>query len=198
MSQENAYVDPREKVDFEIEPGMVFVDTRPEQSSSDDPREVVIDYADREGGVVFIDTEGDTDRDEVYMHDSYSTFEENIGAGRYKPKRDDAGNVVRKGRFGQIYRLLEQYEADGGRKASHKAEAIEEVLEILTEDVPADHNDTILFDEIDGIGSKAADALRDHGFSTKGDVRNASRDQIEDVPYMGAKNTDNLLDWVEA
>lgn len=191
MSQENGYVDPREKVSFEIEPGMVFKDTR-----LDEPREIVIDYADRKGGVKFIDTEGDSERDEVYMTDSYSTFEELVGAGRYKPVRDDDGRIVRKGRFGQVERLKEQYEEDGGRKATHKAEAIEEVLNILHDDVPEDHNDTIPLEDIDGVGSKAAQALRNSGFTTKGDVRNASREQIEDVPYMGQKNTDALLDYV--
>jgi hypothetical protein len=190
MSQGN-YADPREKVSFEIEPGMVFMDTR-----FDEPREIVIDYADRKGGVKFIDTEGDADRDEVYMMDSYSTFEANVGAGRYKPKRDESGEIVRKGWMGQIHRLKEQYEEDGGRTASHKAEAIEEVLSIIVDDTPADHNDTVPFEDINGVGSKAADALRSSGFSTKGDVRNASKQQIEDVPYMGTKNTENLLEYV--
>lgn len=191
MSQGNPFVDPREKVDFEIELGMVFLDTR-----YDEPHEVIIDYADREGGVKFIDTEGDSERDEVYLMDSYSTFESNVGAGRYKPKRDESGEIVRKGWMGQIHRLKEQYEQDGGRKAEHKAEAIEEVLSIITDDVPADHNDTVPFEDINGIGSKAANALRGHGFSTKGDVRNASQTQIEEVPYMGTKNTEALLDYV--
>lgn len=190
MSQGN-FSDPREKVSFEIEAGMVFKDTR-----YDEPREVVIDYADRKGGVRFIDTQGDAERDEVYLMDSYSTFESNVGAGRYKPVRDEDGRIVRKGRFGQVERLKEQYEEDGGRKAKHKAEAIQEVLDILHDDVPEDHNDTVPFEDIDGVGDAAADALRSNGFSTKGDVRNASREQIEDVPYMGQKNTDNLLDYV--
>lgn len=190
MSQENAFTDPREKVPFEIEPGMVFMDTRP-----DDPRELVIDYADRRGGIRYIDTEGDVDRDEVYLMDSYATFEANVGAGRYKPKRDESGDIVRKGWMGQIHRLKEQYEG-GGRKAQHKAEAIDEVIDIIVDDVPDDHNDTVPFDDIDGIGQQAADALRGHGFTTKGDVRNASREQIKDVPYMGSKNTGNLLEYV--
>jgi len=190
MSQAN-YADPRENVSFEIEAGMVFMDTR-----YDEPREVVIDYADRKGGVKFIDTEGDEERDEVYMMDSYSTFEANVGAGRYKPKRDESGEIVRKGWMGQIHRLKEQYEQRDGRTATHKAEAIDEVLSILTDDVPADHNDTVAFEDIEGIGDAAADALRANGFSTKGDVRKASREQIESVPYMGSKNTDALLDSV--
>ena len=191
MSQGNEYVDPREKVDFEIEPGMVFMDTRPSE-----PREIIIDYASREGGVKFIDTEGDDRRDEVYFSDSYSTFEQLVGSGRYKPVRDDDGNIVRKGRFGQIENLKAQYEEKDGRTAAHKAEAIQEVLDILHDDVPADHNDTVPFEDIDGVGSKAASALVNSGFTTKGDVRSASREQIEDVPYMGSKNTDALLDYV--
>lgn len=191
MSQTNDYVDPREQVDFDIQPGMVFLDTRP-----DEPREIVVEYADRDGGVIFIDTEGDVDRDEVYMRSNYEAFEKNVGSGRYKPKRDDDGDIVHKGRFGQIRRLKEQYEQQDGRTATHKAEALDEVLTILTDDVPADHNETVPFETIDGIGSAAADALRANGFSTKGDVRNASREQIEDVPYMGQKNTDALLEYV--
>jgi hypothetical protein len=190
MSQAN-FADPREKVSFEIEAGMVFRDTR-----YDEPREIIIDYADREGGIRFIDTHGDTDRDEVYLMDSYDTFESNVGAGRYEPVRNEAGRIVRKGRFGQVERLKEQYEDSEGRTASHKAEAIQEVLDILHDDVPDDHNDTVPFEDIDGVGDAAAKALRSNGFSTKGDVRNASRDQIEDVPYMGQKNTDALLDYV--
>lgn len=190
MSQEN-YADPREKVPFEIEPGMVFMDTR-----YDEPREVVIDYADRKGGVKFIDTEGDEERDEVYMMDSYSTFEANVGAGRYQPRRDESGDIIRKGWMGQIHRLKEQYEQDGGRTASHKAEGIEEVLSIITDSVPADHNDTVPFEDISGVGSKAADAMRASGFTTKGDIRNASQSQIEDVSYMGTKNTKNVMEYV--
>lgn len=192
MTDANTFVDPREDVDFEIGPGMVFHDMR-----YDDGRELVVEYADRDGGVRYVDTSGDVDNDVVYRFDDYATFEENVGAGRYTPVRDDTDEIVRKGWMGQIHRLKAQYEETDGRTAAHKAEAIEEVLEIITEDVPDDHNETVPFEDIDGIGQQAASALRNNGFATKGDVRAAGREQIESVPYMGEKNTDNLLEYIQ-
>lgn len=186
----DTYVDPRENVDFEIEPGMVFTDTSRE-------RTIVIDYADRDGGIIFVDEEGDAERDEVYMRDSYADFEAEIGAGRYRPKRREDGTIVRNGWVGQIYTLKEQYEKQSGRTAAHKVEAIEEVLDVITDDVPPDHNESVDFEAIDGIGQKAADALRANGFRTKGDVRSASTAQLMDVPYMGESNTENLLQVVD-
>jgi len=192
MSQETEYIDPRESVSFDIEPGMVFTDDR-----ADDEREVVIDYAERDGGVIFIDTEGDVNRDVVYLYDDYDSFEGEVGAGRYTPVRTESGKIERRNRFGQIHDLLDRYESSDGRTESHKAEAIQEVLDILIDDVPDDHNETIPLEDIDGIGNAGAQSLRDNNITTKGDVRSTSTEELQSLPYMGEKNTANLEAYVE-
>ena len=192
MSQAN-YTDPREQVGFDIEPGMVFHDTR-----GGDSTEIVITTADRNTDTLaYLDTEGDRNRDCTHNIGVYHQFEGQIGAGRYEPVRDETGDIERRRWMGQIYDLLDTYESRDGRTADHKAEAIQEVIDIIVDDVPADHNDTVDFVDVDGIGEGAAKALRANGFTTKGDVRSATKDEISDVPYMGAKNTERLMDRIE-
>lgn len=192
MSQANQFTDPRENVSYEIQPGMVFNDHRP-----DEPREIVVEYAERGGGVRMKDLEGDANRDVVYLMDTYDAFEAEIGAGRYTPVTDDDGTIQYKGWMGQIKRLKDEYDNTDSRIADHKAEAISEVIDIIEDDMPDDHNDTIPHQEISGIGSKAAQSLINAGYKTKGDVRNASKSDLTDVPNIGSGNADNLMEYCE-
>lgn len=193
MSQQTQNYDPRASLDYEIEPGMVFRDTR---CSGDDDRRLVVEYAHTRGGVVFIDQEGDDRRDEIYMIEPHETFASWVGDGRLELVTED-DSVVYEGRYGRVRRLRDRYDEADGRTSSHKVEAIEEVLEILTDDVPEDHNDPVDFESIGGIGASAASALRSRGIRTRGDVREAGREQIESIPHMGTKNTTNLLERVD-
>jgi len=192
MSQANQFTDPRENVSYEIQPGMVFKDHRP-----DEPREIVIEYATRGGGVRMKDMEGDANRDVVYLMDTYDSFEAEVGAGRYTPVTDGSGNIEYRGWMSQLKDLKDEYGQSDTRTGSHKAEAIEEVIEIIEDDVPDDHNETIPHQDISGIGSKAAQSLINAGYKTKGDVRRASKSDLTDVPNIGSGNADNLMEYCE-
>lgn len=176
----------------ELKAGYVFVDTR-----YDPPRRHIIDYVDADGGVVFIDTDGASSAEEVYQFTPYTMFRSNVDSGRYKLCRTDENEPIRAGRYGRLNDLLEQYSNASGRKPTHKAEALEEALDILHNNIPEDHTEDVDFLSVNGIGEQAAEALTKSGFTTKGDVRGVSRERLLDVPYMGEQNVSNLLEHIE-
>lgn len=120
-------------------------------------------------------------------------FREKCKFGEYKPVDDGGvgGPLVR------MRNEMERFEESDGRTAMHKAEALRDLFGTMENtDVPADHSEPVDFESISGIGSKAAQSLRSNGFRTKGDVREAERESIVELPYMGEKNTDALQERV--
>lgn len=181
MSQET-FADPRSEITHPIEPGQLYAD-------------------DRTGDELCIVYEAD---DAVLLHDTESewhrlerrrAFEEHVGSDRYELiGSDDA--AVASSAVQLLSELQAQYDSEDGRTAAHKASALSEALELVEHGGRPDDNDVIDFETVDGIGSQAASSLRKAGYTTKGDVRSATKDEISDLDYMGQKNTDALLDHV--
>jgi hypothetical protein len=194
MSQETVY-DPREDVEYEIMVGQQYLDT-----SSDSSLVLAYVYDDY---YLFRDESGDSYDDRIFRSEPEDMVVKKIAAGTYELQVED-GEPVYDGVVGDIHELLDHYESEDGRTAAHKAEAVGEVLDLfggadpggVVDDLPDDHNEMVEFEEIGGIGSKAAQHLRHEGYKTKGDVRDADRSDLIDVPLMGESNTDNLLDHV--
>ena len=55
-----------------------------------------------------------------------------------------------------------------------------------------DRHETMDFTDIDQVGQKAAEALQSNGYTTKGDIREASDEQLLEVPYIGETNLANI------
>lgn len=182
MSQANTPVDPRSNIAHPLDTGQVYEDER----SGD---ELVLVFLSEDAALL-----KDDDRHRL---ETRKIFESNVGSGRYDLQANADGSASTSSKLKKLERLLDQYKDESGRTANHKAEALSEAIELIENNGRPDDNDVVPFEEIDGIGSKAASALRASGLSTKGDVRSSSRDEIVDTAYMGEKNTDALLQYVE-
>lgn len=182
MSQET-YYDPRSEITHPIEPGQLYADDR----TGD---ELCIVY-EAEDAVLLRDTQS-----EGHRLESRRAFEEHVGSDRYElvgsNDAEAASSAVQ-----LLSDLHDQYDSQDGRTAAHKSEALSEAIELVEHGGRPDDNDVVDFESIDGIGEAAAKALRANGFTTKGDVRAASKDEITEVPYMGQKNTERLCNEVE-
>jgi len=175
----------------QLEPGVIFTDDR-----DTDDTTYILDYIDPDGGVIFIDTTGDDRRDEVYHYEPYLSFVSNVGNGRYNIQRDESGQPMYGGRLGRLREMKSTYEESGGRTAAHKAAAIDEALQVLNGETPDDYTEPVEFTTVRGVGEKAAQALRDRNIETRGDVRNLTVEELCEIPYMGEKNSQRLLDHV--
>jgi len=182
MSQETGVVDPRSEVAHPLDTGQVYEDKR----SGD---ELVLVFLSEDAALLKDDSR--------HRLETRRQFESNVGGGRYDLQADADGTASTSAKLKKLQRLLDQYEDESGRTASHKVEALEEAIELVENNGQPDDNETIDFEEINGIGSGAASKLVAAGYRTKGDVRSATAEEIEDVPLMGASNTQNLIEHVE-
>jgi len=144
----------------------------------------------------------------------------------YDPRTDietdiEVGNVYEDQRSGERYELVFEYphavllaEHDTG-SPGHMLESRAEfeknvgadryqletdtdsIVDTDTETVRDDDNEPVTFTEVAGIGEGTAGNLRANDIVTRGDVRRASRSQLEAVRGMGQTNTDRLLDHVD-
>jgi predicted flap endonuclease-1-like 5' DNA nuclease len=121
-------------------------------------------------------------------------FDKYISTGRYTVQ-PDADSIAETGVLGRVLTLMSEYESSEGRKSEHKAEAIQEALNVLMDIGSERAAEEVPFEELDGIGSKAATNLRNEGFRTCNDVRNASDDEILDVAWVGETGLDEIRDW---
>lgn len=183
MSHTNAVFDPREDISHPIDQGQTYEDDRTGE-------QLVLVFLSED--VALLRGEDGNHRLESRKH-----FEMNVGSGRFELVSDADGTMSAGAKVKKLNRLLEQYEDRDGRTAKHKASAIEEALDLIENNGRPDDNETIDFETVDGIGAKAAAELQKAGFTTKGDVRSAEKDEIVDVPYMGEKNTEALIDHVD-
>lgn len=146
--------------------------------------------------VVLLKDLGDADDDTWHSHrlERREMFERTVESGRFKLKgTDDAGHTV----AGKLENLCDRYESQDGRKASHKAEAIDEAIGLIGEDTEPDDFDDVDFTEIDGIGATTAQKLRSSGFTVKKDIREASDEELLDVYGMGSSNLENLREEID-
>lgn len=183
MSQsDNGYVDPRSKIDHPIEPGQIYEDQRTGDTLT----------------LVFLSDDAALLQDnQTAMHrlETRRGFKVNVGSDRYQ-LQSATDSAVASSNISMLRDLLDQYDSESGRTAAHKVEAIEEAIALIEHNGQPDDHETIDLESISGIGSAAADSLRANGFSTKGDIRQADESDISDVPNMGSKNTERLIEHV--
>lgn len=188
MSQSDM-VDPRQQIAEQITEGQIYEDDRY------DRRLAVVFVSDD----IVVCREVDIDDDErtLKQHrlDTRYNFEQNVGAGRYDLLDDEVdvtGDAVSK-----LEGLLERYENEDGRKASHKATAIEEALTLLQNEQAPDAHEPVDFEAVDGIGATTAENLRNAGIRLKTDVRSADDETLLSVGGIGDGNLRNLRDHIE-
>ena len=166
----------------EFDTGLVFEDQR-----TGDLRKVV--YADDR--VVLV-------RDQT-AHSTLvprETFVAELDA-RYR-RRPEATPDIEGGPYDRLQALLAEYENREGRKATHKADALREALELVEDpdedDAPA--SPEVPFEEVEGIGPSTAAKLRSHGYVTEADVRAADDDALRSVAGVGPANLTAIREFV--
>lgn len=177
-----SYVDPRSEITHEFEIGQVYKDSRTGEF-------LVLLYFDRKTALL-------RDKDSYTRIVSREQFEREVGGNRYKlqPDHDGFGNA---GRMSRVFDRAEEYENMGGRKNIHYAYGLREAIAILTDEERPDSNESIPYEELDGIGSKTAQRLRGDGYATLQDVRHASDDELLEVSGVGQGNISSIRKYVE-
>lgn len=176
------YTDPRDGLQNEVTVGQVYTDSRSDE-------ELVILY---ENGVVLC-----RDEDGGHRLIPAKQFRQAVGGNRYKLDRNENGTFAADGKVRQLKTMLDELESEDGRKAAHKAEALDEAIETLEEEDDLDDMETVDFEDVAGIGGSTADGLRKNGYTTKGDIRGASDDELLDVRGIGEGNLDNLREYIQ-
>jgi len=69
--------------------------------------------------------------------------------------------------------------------------------EVSGEFVAPDRHDTVAFEDVDRVGAKGASELRKAGYSTKGDIRRASDEELIEVDYIGETTVENIREYIE-
>ena len=171
--------DSRTKLEHDIQIGQVYTDAR-----TDDRAKVV--YLDDDVALL-------RDPDSYNRLEKRKQFDKDVGSGRYSlTDTDGEERFGYAGRMSAVRELLSEYSEQSGRSSSHKADAIREVLSLLTEET--DDFKEVDFESIDGIGSATADSLCDAGYTTVQDIDRASDSELLDVSGVGQANLQNLRD----
>lgn len=138
------------------------------------------------------------------------TFESQLG-NRYRVRRG-VDPAVDAGQYDRLRDALAEYEAAEGRKAAHKAEALNEALDLVAGRAPESEGDAdaesdddgdddaaeeFPFEEVPGIGPETAGKLRTQGFVTVSDVRGASDDALLGVSGVGPSALSNVREFAE-
>lgn len=181
----NEFVDPRENVTDPVEVGQVYTDSRTDE-------EIKVLYED-DYVVLATSVEPKEGTWSGHRYESKKQFTKAVGAGRFKLTDATESASSRCAELAQS--MLERYESADGRTASHKADALRELIEEIESDEPID--ETLDFSTVNGIGAKTAARLRNAGFSTKDDVRRATDHELSEVKGMGAKSLQNLREYVK-
>ena len=69
--------------------------------------------------------------------------------------------------------------------------------ELQAEMETPDRHETLDFEDIDQVGEKGAEALQSNGYTTKGDIRAATDDELMEVSYIGETNLANIRERAE-
>lgn len=173
-------MDPRTDITHEIEIGNVYEDDR-----SDELYRLL--YIDDVSALLRCE-------DGATLLIRRDAFEKEVGASRYTYKPE--ATIEQHSALRPLSRMLSDFESSEGRTASHKAEALSELSDAIHGNRAEDANETVDFTAVDGIGNATAENLRNAGYSTKGDVRSADRDDLLSVGGVGQTNLDRLLDYV--
>lgn len=197
---DNNWHDPRMKDTVEPVVDDVYGDARLQKDDGTFDEQWRLVYVDDEAVLMRSNKNHDRGcgyKNKIHRLEQRDVFEQEAGSGRYKkisessaepPKSDDIHYHI-----GIIKRLLSHYREKPGRTAGHKAEALDEVVEILEEfDI-----EEIDWTKVDNIGKTAADNLRDAGFRTNQDVKIAHKEELLEVDYVGHSGVENLKNYVE-
>lgn len=189
MSQETVY-DPRTEVSHPVEEGQVYEDSR-----NDD--ELVLVYVSDD--VVLLRDTGDPTSENWSGHrlERREQFDKYVGAGRYDLTQSETGEYTNRGKLRKLRKLEEQYKQKDGRKAKHKANVLEEAVELLENDGRPDDNEVVDFEDVNGIGERTAENLVNDGFRVKRDIREAEDADLLDVSGIGEGNLQNLREYIE-
>lgn len=172
--------DPTKNIAHDIELGQVYEDKRTGSH-------VLLVYYDSNIHIV-------RDKQGSHRLGKRREFDKNVGSGRYSlcPEVEPFGET------GLLQRVLEraaEYDEMDGYKADHKAEALREAINILTDDSPDVNDEPVPFEELDNIGDKAANNLREAGYRTVGDCRRASDSDITDIAWVGDKGVQSIREY---
>lgn len=176
------YVDPRSEITHEFSIGQVYKDSRTKEF-------LILLYLDRQTALL----RGEDGHSRIV---SRTQFEREVGGSRYKLQPDHSG-FGNSGRMSRVMERAEEYENAGGRKKKHYAEGMREAIAILTDEESADDRESIPFEDIDGVGAKTAQRLREGNYSTVADVRRASNSELLDVSGVGESNLSNIREYVK-
>lgn len=184
MSQANDsnFIDPRSQINHALDEGQVYEDTRV-------GREMILVFLSDEAALL---KDGDSHRLENRVQ-----FEKNVGGNRYQLQQDTDGSFTSSAKIKKLKKLLDQYDEQDGRKAKHKVEALDEAVTMLENNGLPDDNETVQFEDIDGVGQKTADSLRARGYRLKKDIRAASDEELLEVSGVGRGNLENIRGEVE-
>lgn len=188
MSQANTdgdgFMDPRSNITHALDAGQLYEDARTGVELT----------------LVFLSDHIALMRDEdsgSHRMETRGQFERNVGGDRYKLQANTDGSTTTSAKLKKLQSLLDHYEDADGRKAEHKASALEEAVDLIENNGRPDDNETVDFESIDGIGPGTASNLRSKGYTVKQDVRSASKEELIDVGGMGEKNTERLLEHID-
>lgn len=94
-------------------------------------------------------------------------FEKGVGSGRWKYQPEE-----------EYQGYISEEDVDGEKTSTE------------------DDLDTIDLEDVDGVGSKTAERLRNSGYAVKQDFRNATREELLNVGGVGETNLDRILNRI--
>jgi hypothetical protein len=139
--------------------------------SAIDPRDDAIEHS-IEQGQVYEDSRNDEELELIYIDGNVYVFQRRDETHRFGSRNEFEDNV-QAGRFSLT---------DTGSFA-------------ITERVDGG-NERVPFEELDGIGEKAASNLRDAGYETVNDVARASDDELLEIAWVGEKGLNSIREIV--
>lgn len=172
------FSDPRTDIDHPINIGQIYEDSR-----SGDLTKII--YLDNDVGLL-------RDEDGNHRIERRTNLDRLVGAGRLSLEPEAEFGYA--GRMEALTAALERYEDEGGRKDSHKAEALREALSLLTEETA--QFEEVPFEELDGVGSTTASRLRAAEYATIEDVRRATDEELLEISGVGEANLQSIRDYV--
>lgn len=191
------YHDVRQEVEHDLVEGQVYVDAR--YDDIDHEEELTLIYIDEQ--IAVLRSSEDLNRQSGKRHRQMprAAFEEQVGSGRLRKIRDAEEfdpNIKLSEVLARAKRYRDYWNNAGGRKESHKAEAMHEFVEELKE-MRQRNGEEVEFEEISRVGETTAKNLRDAGFVTQRDIEAASDDDLLAVDGVGETSLENIREYIQ-
>lgn len=139
-----------------------------------DPRNDEEIQHDIEEGQVYRDSRSDELLELIYIDGNVYVFQRPDETHRFGSRKEFEDNVI------------------AGRFSLDDGEESFAVTEVSSENAERD----VSFEELEGIGEKAAQNLRSEGYRTYGDIARAPDDKLLDVSWVGEKGLHSLREAV--